>query len=191
MSEDYRDYFERREREKREKKLQEEAERKRREEEARKQEEIRQREEERRRREAERKEEEERRRRIANMTPIANRFDTTIKRILKGYGDAKMKALFARKSVEGPTFGHSSVSWALLCRGYEGVEITIRFKENSRGELEPDKFLISGTTSWPKEVPLSREALLEALADSQPEEYRPPSSSDSTYSCSPCNMGIC
>lgn len=173
MSEDYRNYFERREREK---KLQEEAERKRREEEARRQEEIRQREEERRRKEEERKIEEERRRRIANMTPIANRFDTTIKRILKGYGDAKMRTMFARKSVEGPTFGHWSVSWALRCRGYEGVEIAIQFKENSRGELEPDHFLISGTTLWTRKVPLSIEALLDALADSQPIKYSPPPS---------------
>lgn len=187
MSE-YCKFFEKREREK---KRQEEEERKRREKEARQREEARRQEEERRLREEKMKIEEERRRRERSMAPIANRFDATIKEILEGYGDAKMKSFFASRKVSGPIFEHSSVRWELRCRDYEGVEISIQFKENSRGELEPDRFFISGTTGWPKEVPLSIDALLDFLADSQPEKYRPPSSSESTYSCSPCNMGIC
>lgn len=180
----YKDFFERREREK---KLREE-EKRRREREA---EEARRREEERKRREAE--EEEKRRRQLREqfMRQVANRFDSTIKQILRDYGDVKIgTVLLGGKGVEGPSIGYSSACWALRCRGYEGVEVTLCFKENSRGELEPDKFTISGTWGGRHQATLSIEDLLDALADSYPKKYTPPSR-DSGPSYTPCNMGIC
>jgi hypothetical protein len=170
-------------------KKKEEEERKRQEEERRWREEaLRRQEEERKRQEEEkrRKEVEERRK-----LQIASRFDAEIKLVLQGYGNAKMKSgIFSTKRVDGPTVTSSGAYWSLRCAGYQGVEITLHFKSNARGELEPDYFSISGTWGGRSRASLSIQDLLNALADSQPEKYSPPSSYSDHSSCV-CNMGIC
>jgi len=176
--------YERKKKEEEERRRQEE-ERRRREEEMRRQaEEKKRREEEQRRREIEEREE---RRKLQ----VAAHFDSDIKEILRSYGNVKMKSgLFVSKRVDGPRVTSESVYWSLRCAGYNGVEITLHLRKNARGELEPDHFTISGIWGGRNRASLSIQDLLDALADSSPQEYTPPSSY-SDYSSCVCNMGIC
>jgi len=170
--------------------------RKKEEEERRRQEEERRRREEEMRWQAEekkRREEEQRRREIEERRKlqIAAHFDSDIKEILRSYGNVKMKSgLFVSKRVDGPRVTSESVYWSLRCAGYNGVEITLHLRKNARGELEPDHFTISGIRGGRNRASLSIQDLLDALADSSPQEYTPPSSYSDHSSCV-CNMGIC
>lgn len=183
----YEHFFRERERQKRE-----EEERRRREEERRRQEIEKQRQaEEQKRREEERRRIEAEERRKRQRLQIAARFDSDVKEILRSYGKVKMKSsIFSRPRVDGPVSTSSSVYWALRCVGYNGVEITLHFGEDAHGDLKPDYFSISGTVGGRSKASVSIQDLLDALADSEPEVYTPPSSYSDLSSCV-CNMGIC